>query len=117
MVQPISIPVLGDNSQNVVAERLGTGSGTRDLVLVVAHLDSINISGGPEANAPVLTIVLREARVYLKSHECSKITPQNATYGLYSSEVKKRDCSAANSTSATSQRRIGRGFGPSSTWT
>jgi len=52
MVQPISIPVLGDNSQNVVAERLGTGSGTRDLVLVVAHLDSINISGGPEANAP-----------------------------------------------------------------
>jgi len=52
MVQPISIPVLGDNSQNVVAERLGKGSGTRDLVLVVAHLDSINISGGPEANAP-----------------------------------------------------------------
>jgi Peptidase family M28 len=51
-VQPISIPVLGDNSQNVVAERLGTGSGTRDLVLVVAHLDSINIGGGPEANAP-----------------------------------------------------------------
>jgi hypothetical protein len=52
MVQPIAIPVLGDNSQNVVAERVGTGSGTRDLVLVVAHLDSINISGGPEANAP-----------------------------------------------------------------
>jgi hypothetical protein len=51
-VQPISIPVLGDNSQNVVAERLGTGSGTRDLVLVVAHLDSINNRGGPEANAP-----------------------------------------------------------------
>jgi hypothetical protein len=51
-VQPISIPVLADDSQNVVAERLGTGSGTRDLVLVVAHLDSINIRGGPEANAP-----------------------------------------------------------------
>jgi Zn-dependent M28 family amino/carboxypeptidase len=51
-VQPISIPILGDNSQNVVAERLGTGSGTRELVLVVAHLDSINIRGGPEANAP-----------------------------------------------------------------
>lgn len=51
-VQPISIPVLADDSQNVVAERLGTGSGTRDLVLVVAHLDSINIRGGPEADAP-----------------------------------------------------------------
>jgi hypothetical protein len=51
-VQPISIPTLGDNSQNVIAERLGMGSGTRDLVLVVAHLDSINIRGGPEANAP-----------------------------------------------------------------
>jgi hypothetical protein len=42
-VQPISIPVLGDNSQNVLAERLGTGSGMRDLVLVVAHLDSFNM--------------------------------------------------------------------------
>lgn len=51
-IQPISIPVLADDSQNVVAERLGTGSGTRDLVLVVAHLDSINIRGGPEADAP-----------------------------------------------------------------
>jgi hypothetical protein len=51
-VQQISIPVLGDNSQNIVAERLGTGSGMRDLVLVVAHLDSINIRGGPESNAP-----------------------------------------------------------------
>ena len=51
-IQPISIPVLADDSQNVVAERLGTGSGTRDLVLVVAHLDSINLRGGPEADAP-----------------------------------------------------------------
>jgi len=51
-VQQISIPVLADNSQNIVAERLGTGSGMRDLVLVVAHLDSINIRGGPESNAP-----------------------------------------------------------------
>jgi Zn-dependent M28 family amino/carboxypeptidase len=51
-VQQISIPVLGDDSQNVVAERSGTGSGTRDLVLIVAHLDSINIVGGPQANAP-----------------------------------------------------------------
>ena len=52
MEQQISIPILGANSQNILAERLGTGSGMRDLVLVVAHLDSINISGGPEANAP-----------------------------------------------------------------
>jgi hypothetical protein len=51
-VQQISIPVLGDDSQNVVAERLGTGSGTRDLVLVVAHLDSINIGGGPQGERP-----------------------------------------------------------------
>jgi hypothetical protein len=51
-VQRIAIPVVGSTSQNIIAERSGTESGTRDLVLVVAHLDSININGGPESNSP-----------------------------------------------------------------
>jgi Peptidase family M28 len=39
-------------SLNVVAERAGTGPEPRRLVVVTAHLDSINIAGGPGAPAP-----------------------------------------------------------------
>jgi hypothetical protein len=47
-----TISVGSSTSKNVVAEKLGGGSGTRDLVIVVAHLDSVNSSGGPSASAP-----------------------------------------------------------------
>jgi hypothetical protein len=39
-------------SRNLIAERPGRSCGPRKLVLVTAHLDSININGGPSANAP-----------------------------------------------------------------
>src|SRR2546427_6215549 len=44
-VQTCALPIL-------VADRQGRASGVRELVLVTAHLDSINIAGGPSANAP-----------------------------------------------------------------
>ena len=47
-----TVGVTGASSSNVIAERIGTGAAPRDLVLVVAHLDSINISGGAAAAAP-----------------------------------------------------------------
>ncbi len=47
-----SISVAGGVSQNVIADKPGGGSGARGLVLVTAHLDSINSSGGPAARAP-----------------------------------------------------------------
>ena len=40
------------NSNNVVADSPGSTDGIRKLVLVTAHLDSINIRGGMEAPAP-----------------------------------------------------------------
>ena len=40
------------SSYNVVADRQGSESGSRKLVLVIAHLDSINIRGGENAPAP-----------------------------------------------------------------
>jgi hypothetical protein len=46
---PITLP--GGSSFNVVADRAGSGS-NRSLVLVTAHLDSINLAGGPTAVAP-----------------------------------------------------------------
>ena len=47
-----SITVNGSKSHNVIADKLGSGIGTQDIVLVTAHLDSINHKGGPLAIAP-----------------------------------------------------------------
>jgi Peptidase family M28 len=47
-----SITVNGRSSQNVIADRQGNTAGARDVVLITAHLDSINIQGGPMAPAP-----------------------------------------------------------------
>lgn len=42
----------GGNSRNVIADKAGAGGGARRLVLVTAHLDSINLEDGPAAPAP-----------------------------------------------------------------
>src|SRR5262249_46578080 len=46
------IRVGGKPSQNVVADKAGTGAAPRGVVVVGAHLDSINLAGGPTAPAP-----------------------------------------------------------------
>lgn len=46
------ITVQGKPSRNVIADRAGSASEPREVVLVTAHLDSINIAGGPAAPAP-----------------------------------------------------------------
>ncbi len=47
-----TISVNGQNSRNIIADKKGASSGARKVVIVTAHLDSINIAGGPAANAP-----------------------------------------------------------------
>ena len=47
-----TIAVNGKPSQNVVADKVGKGPAPRGVVIVGAHLDSINIAGGPSAPAP-----------------------------------------------------------------
>ena len=47
-----SVDVTGSKSRNVIADKAGTGTGDRQVVLVTAHLDSINLHGGPAAPAP-----------------------------------------------------------------
>jgi hypothetical protein len=46
--------VVVDNgkSRNIIADKQGKGSGARKVVIVTAHLDSINLAGGPAAAAP-----------------------------------------------------------------
>lgn len=46
------VPVSSGASRNVIADKPGSGSDNRGLVLIVAHLDSINIPGGEAAAAP-----------------------------------------------------------------
>jgi hypothetical protein len=41
-----------ETSQNLIAHKPGRGTGTRQLVIVCAHMDSINLQGGPEGPAP-----------------------------------------------------------------
>jgi FMN phosphatase YigB (HAD superfamily) len=48
--EPVSVD--GGTSRNVIAEKPGTGAAPRSLVVVSAHLDSINIRGGAAAPAP-----------------------------------------------------------------
>jgi hypothetical protein len=50
MVQDISVN--GSVSHNLIADKQGSAVGPRDVVLMTAHLDSINIQGGPMAPAP-----------------------------------------------------------------
>jgi FMN phosphatase YigB (HAD superfamily) len=48
--EPISVD--GGSSLNVIADKPGTGALPRSLLVVTAHLDSINIRGGAAARAP-----------------------------------------------------------------
>ncbi|MDA2359000.1 M28 family metallopeptidase [Bacillus cereus] len=48
-----TIPIGNNSSQNIIAEKMGTNlDEEKHLIIVTAHLDSVNHSGGPSSNAP-----------------------------------------------------------------
>jgi hypothetical protein len=47
-----TIMVNGSRSRNIIADKKGDAAGRHEVVLVTAHLDSINLQGGPTAPAP-----------------------------------------------------------------
>lgn len=47
-----NVTVNGKTSRNVIADKRGQATAQRKVVLVTAHLDSINLAGGPAAPAP-----------------------------------------------------------------
>ncbi|MDX6253220.1 MAG: hypothetical protein QOF10_6580 [Kribbellaceae bacterium] len=51
-VSRTSITVGASHSENLIGDRPGAGPEPRGLVVITAHLDSINLGGGPSANAP-----------------------------------------------------------------
>ena len=46
------VAVGGGKTRNIIAEKRGNGPSQRKVVIVTAHLDSINLRGGPTAPAP-----------------------------------------------------------------
>src|SRR4030095_7785528 len=50
--QQQTVAVTAGQTQNVIADKPGSGSAPRRLTIVTAHLDSINLAGGPSAPAP-----------------------------------------------------------------
>ncbi|TDU87638.1 peptidase M28-like protein [Kribbella voronezhensis] len=48
----LPITVGAGRSENLIGDRPGLGPGSRGLVVITAHLDSINLAGGPAGNAP-----------------------------------------------------------------
>lgn len=70
-----TVTVQGSSSRNIIADKKGEAAGPRKVVLVTAHLDSINIPGGPTAPAPGADDngsgsagVLEMARVFSEHH-------------------------------------------------
>jgi len=47
-----TITVSGKSSRNIIAEKAGSGSGKRNVIMATAHLDSVNLKDGPAAPAP-----------------------------------------------------------------
>ncbi len=91
-----NIPFGSGTTRNVIADKQGLGTGPKNLVLVVAHLDSINSSGGPSALAPGAddnatgsTAVLELARVMagaLTEHDLRLVLFGGEEQGLIGSE-------------------------------
>jgi hypothetical protein len=46
------VQVGAQTTVNTIADRAGTGTGSRALVLIIAHLDSINLNGSAASRAP-----------------------------------------------------------------
>lgn len=73
------ITVGAGHSQNLIGDRPGTGGG--GLVLITAHLDSINIAGGPPPPHPVRTTTGVVPRACSNSAGCCRPSPGGTTYG------------------------------------
>jgi Peptidase family M28 len=112
-----NITVNGGASQNVIADKSGSAAGVRKVVLVTAHLDSINLQGGPTANAPGADDngsgsagLLEMARVlgdHRNKHDLRFILFGGEEEGLFGSNTM-----LPNSPLPSAQE-----FKPSSTWT
>lgn len=48
-----TISINNENSQNIIADKMGTNSNEeKQLIIITAHLDSVNLIEGPSSNAP-----------------------------------------------------------------
>lgn len=93
---PVALPG-GGSTSNVIAERDGTGAAPRQVVLVTAHLDSVNTAGGPAAPAPgaddnasgsaALLQIAAALRAHRGSHDLRLILFGGEEQGLHGSRA------------------------------
>ena len=76
------ITVGAGHSGNLIGDRAGIGSGPRGLVVITAHLDSINLAGGPGAERAWSRRQRRAGRPgYWSSGGCWRADRGSTTYG------------------------------------
>jgi hypothetical protein len=90
------VAVGAGKSRNIIADKPGEGSGTRHVVITSAHLDSINLEGGPSALAPGaddnasgsagLLEIARVFRDHRSKHDLRLILFGGEEQGLYGSK-------------------------------
>jgi len=100
-----TITVNGGASRNIIADKPGTGSGARGVVIVTAHLDSINLEDGPTAPAPGaddngsgsagLLEIARVFKNHRSKHDLRLILFGGEEQGLFGSEQYVASLSAA----------------------
>ena len=107
-----TITLNGSDSRNIIADKPGSGTGTRNVVLVTAHLDSINLRGGPSASAPGADdngsgsaglLAMAGAEDHSGMHDLRFVLCGGEEQGLYGSQQYVAGCLLRN----------GRGFEPS----
>jgi hypothetical protein len=84
-------------SHNIVADGTGNETDPRGLVLVTAHLDSINLAGGLLAPAPGLTTTAAGLPVCWRSPRSWPDIRQRTTCGWCFSGERRKDSSPAGS--------------------
>lgn len=99
------ITIRGKSSQNVVAWQLGQGTDNRQLVIVTAHLDSVNHDDEPSGNAPGAddnasgtTGVLEIAKIFSNQshqHDLCLVLFGGEEQGLFGSKQYVQNLSAA----------------------
>ena len=93
------VPRGGGRCRNVIADRPGSGAEPRDVVLVTAHLDSINLSGGPPSPPRARTTTARAAPASLRWPGRSRVVRRRRDLRLILFGGEEEGCSAAPSTS------------------
>ncbi len=112
-----NVAVGSKRTTNMIADKAGSGSPPRKVVIVTAHLDSINADGGSPRPRREPTTTPVAALACSRSRAHSGNTLAGMISGSFFSAERNKVSSAACTTWRAFQPRNGHGSAPPSTWT